>query len=75
MWCEPGETRAAPLEIAFNVFKAAGVASLLYLVEYLGILGGEKRQAEINQLHHLILKLDSIMGFGLKGIKLIFLSC
>lgn len=46
MWCEPGETRAAPLEIAFNVFKAAGIASVLYLVEYLGILGGRKAGRE-----------------------------
>lgn len=54
MWCERGETRAARLEVACFAFKAAGVASMLYLAEHLGVLG-EKGRQRINQLHHLIL--------------------
>lgn len=56
VWCEPGETRAARLEIAFSVFKAAGVASMLYLAEHLGVLGvGGKGRQRINKLYPLIL--------------------
>lgn len=54
MWCERGETRAARWEVACFACKTAGVASMLYLVEHLGVLG-EKGRQRINQLHHLIL--------------------
>lgn len=59
VWCECGETRTespfliSNLEIAVSVFKAAGVASMLYLAEHLEVLGVEKVRQRINQVHHL----------------------